>query len=84
MSISGEDHGLKSIGKWTKAVKAVTAAREDGREEEKRLDNHHPQADLIMNTMMGLNLILLFVCLFKFHHLILIVCLFVQISPLNP
>ena len=57
MSISGEDHGLKSIGKWTKAVKAVTAAREDGREEEKRLDNHHPQADLIMNTMMGSNLI---------------------------
>ena len=57
MSISGEDHGLKSIGKWTKAVKAVTAAREDGREEEKRLDNHHPQTELIMNTMMGSNLI---------------------------
>jgi len=36
VSISGEDHGVKSIGKWTKAVKAVTAAREDGREEEKR------------------------------------------------
>ena len=41
VSISGEDHGVKSIGKWTKAVKAVTAAREDGREEEKRLENHH-------------------------------------------
>ena len=37
MSISGEDHGVKSIGKWAKAVKAVTAAREDGREEDKRL-----------------------------------------------
>ena len=44
MSISGEDHGLKSIGKWTKAVKAVSAAREGGNiQEEKRLDNHHPQ-----------------------------------------
>ena len=41
VSISGEDHGVKSIGKWTKAVKAVTAAKEDSREEEKRLENHH-------------------------------------------
>ena len=48
VSISGEDHGLKSIGKWTKAVQAVTAAREDGREEEKRLENHQPQTDPII------------------------------------
>ena len=54
VSISGEDHGLKSISKWTKAVKAVTASKEDDRIEEKRLDidNHHPQTmiDIISLT----------------------------------
>jgi len=46
VSISGEDHGLKSIGKWTKAVKAVTAAREDGREEESTSEQKEPDREV--------------------------------------
>jgi len=39
VSISGEDHGVKSVSKWTKAVNAVTdqAARENGREHKRSL-----------------------------------------------
>ena len=51
MSISGEDHGLKSIGKWTKAVEAVTAAREGSREEEKKQGYHHLKLTLLSQLL---------------------------------
>jgi len=51
VSISGEDHGLKSIGKWTKAVEAVTAAREGSREEEKKQGYHHLKLTLLSQLL---------------------------------
>ena len=41
VSISGEDHGLKSMSKWTKAVKSVADARQ-GRDEDKRCVKCNP------------------------------------------